>query len=274
MHEVIGALEHLKDKPTARLERAFVEHLDCCTYRLDAWLLGFVNLQLYAMRFGGEFNQGKAKQGIYLGAYGWVENLKPEDKNLTPVELKPELKEIFDPTGENAPMKDNTNAGYVHAPSINQGLTAAVLRNAYISNASEEEPEIFKVNLSSERVRMALAIIEGMQQGQSLGALLGYQLERGLHDRTDQELDIYIYELRKVFPLVSNRMSVTEIKEGKTATSPEETKRFSEEEQEFEEDKAITKIEPTNKAALKMAYSQGYRQSETPLYLEKKFEKN
>jgi len=58
-----------------------------------------------------------------------------------------------------------------------------VLRNAYISNASAEYPDVYKVNLSSERVRMALAIIEGMQQGQSLAALLGYQLERGLHDR-------------------------------------------------------------------------------------------
>ncbi len=47
---IIKALNHLKDVPTAQLERAFVEHLDCCTYRLDAWLLGFVNLQLISMR--------------------------------------------------------------------------------------------------------------------------------------------------------------------------------------------------------------------------------
>ncbi|MFQ5636633.1 MAG: hypothetical protein ACE5IR_01395 [bacterium] len=246
LHEVLAALEHLKESPTARLERAFVEHLDCCTYRLDAWLLGFVNLQLEAMRFGGELKRGESRKGIYLGAYGWLEDLKPEDKNLSPVELEPELKDIFDPTGENNVMKDDTNAGYVHAPSINQALTAAVLRNAYISNASEDDAEIYKVNLSSERVRMALSIIAGMQQGQSLGALLGYQLERGLHDRTDEELDIYIYELRKVFPLGSNRMASTEIREGKTAHTPEESQRFEEEEQEFEEDKAITKIEARN----------------------------
>jgi hypothetical protein len=246
LHEIIAALEHLKTAPTARLERAFVEHLDCCTYRLDAWLLAFVNLQLYAMRYERKLKEGQVKKGIYLGAYGWIENLKPEDKNLTPVALKPELEKIFDPTGDNTPLKDNTNAGYVHAPSVNHALTAAVLRNAYISNASEDEAEIFKVNLSSERVRMALAIIEGMQQGQSLGALLGYQLERGLHDRTDQELDIFIYELRKVFPLVSNRMTSTEIKKGKVASSPAEQQRFNEEEEEFEEDKAISKIEARN----------------------------
>lgn len=231
LHEVIAALERLQDVPTARLERCFAEHLDCCSYRLDAWLLGFLHLQLQAMRFGGESNDEDVKQGIYLGAYGFVENLRPEDKTLAPAGLDDELRDIFDPEDKNDIMKDNTNAGYIHAPSINHGLTAAVLRNAYISNASEEEQEIFKVNLSSERVRMALGIIEGMQQGQSLGALLGYQLERGLHDNNDEELDVYIYELRKVFSLVSNRNKKTGIEEGN---------------EDFEGEKAITKIEARN----------------------------
>jgi hypothetical protein len=231
LHEVIAALERLKDVPTARLERCFAEHIDLCSYRLDAWLLGFLHLQLQAMRFGGESNEEDVKQGIYLGAYGFVENLRPEDKTLSPADLDDELRDIFDPEGDNDIMKDDTNAGHIHAPSINHGLTAAVLRNAYISNASEDEQEIFKVNLSSERVRMALGIIEGMQQGQSLGALLGYQLERGLHDNNDEELDVYIYELRKVFPLVSNRNKRTGIEEDN---------------EDFEGEKAITKIEARN----------------------------
>ena len=42
------------------------------------------------------------------------------------------------------------------------------------------------MNLSSERVRVALTILDGMRQGQSLGALLGYRFERGLHDRHGQ----------------------------------------------------------------------------------------
>jgi hypothetical protein len=248
LHEVISALDLLKNVPTARLERAFVEHLDSCTYRLDAWLLGFVNLQLHFMRYGqvAGREQARARRGVYLGAYGWLENLKPEDKTLTPVELSPELAEIFDPDGDKAPAIDDTNAGYVHAPSVNHGLTAAVLRNAYISNASEEQAEPYKVNLSSERVRLALSMMEGIQQGQSLGALLGYQLERGLHDNNDEELDVYIYELRKVFPFRSNQLLSTLIKAGRIANTPEEAQRFAEEEQEFEQDKAITKIEARN----------------------------
>lgn len=210
LHEVINALQMLKDVPTARLERVFVEHLDCCTYRLDAWLLGFVNLQLTQMRYENEnlIEEEDAnenyKKGIYIGAYGWVEDLKPDNENLEPLVLRDrkDLKTIFDPKGENEIFIDSQNEGYIHAPSINQAITATVLRNAYISNASAEDPEVYKVNLSSERVRMALGIIEGMQQGQSLAALLGYQLERGLHDRHESaELDAIIYQLRIGFPL-------------------------------------------------------------------------
>jgi hypothetical protein len=61
---------------------------------------------------------------------------------------------------------------------------------------------------------MALSIIEGMQHGQSFGALLGYQLERGLHDRYEEaEVDEFIYSLRTAFPLRSNRMKETSVKE-------------------------------------------------------------
>ncbi len=43
-----------------------------------------------------------------------------------------------------------------------------------------------------------------------MGALLGYQLERGLHDRyAEAEVDIFIYELRKHFPLQGNNMNET-----------------------------------------------------------------
>jgi hypothetical protein len=58
-----------------------------------------------------------------------------------------------------------------------------VLRNGYTSATSDETQKPLAVNLSSERVRLALSFIEGIRNGQSLSALLGYQLERGLHDR-------------------------------------------------------------------------------------------
>lgn len=202
----MDALDYLKDLPTARLERIFAEHLDLCTYRLDAWIQGLVHYQLDQMR-----NQRQeVQQGIYLGAYGLLENVRPENKVLTPVQLEPELEKIFaDPT--HPLTSDNTNGGYIHAPSTNHAVTAAVLRNGYIENASAENPGSFAVNLTSNRVRMAMGIIEGMQAGQSLAALLGYQLERGLHDNHTAEVDGIIYNLRLAFPLRSNRMKDTQV---------------------------------------------------------------
>lgn len=211
LRDQLNALEHLKDVPTVRLERVFAEHLDTCSYRLDAWMLGLVNAQLSLMR--GIRNEGddvSPTQGLYIGAYGWLEDLRPENKVLTQADIDADLEEIF-ADKEHPLMKDNTNGGYIHAPSTNHAVTAAVLRNGYLANATESNPTSLAVNLSSERVRMALSIIEGMRSGQSLAALLGYKLERGMHDRHDAgvEVDEFIFDLRKAFPLSANRMSTT-----------------------------------------------------------------
>ncbi len=204
--EQLRALEHLAKTPTARLERALAEHLDCCAYRLDAWMTGLVNFQLAAMRHARRGEGVNHRKGIYLGAYGWLENVRSENKNLSPVRLTGELDEIFNaqqPENHNAPLvRDDKNGGYIHAPSVNHAITAAVLRNGYISNATPAHHELLKVNLSSERVRSALGVIEGIRNGQNLASLLGYQFERGLHDRyAFAESDQFIYPLRLVFPL-------------------------------------------------------------------------
>lgn len=210
LSEQILALEALKDAPTARLERVFAEHVDCCSYRLDAWRLGLLHYQLAAMRFRRQDNEVVAAKGLYLGCYGWLEHVRPEHKELTPVELDPELDLIFNKDGEPPVTRDKSNMGYIHAPSLNHAVTAAVLRNGYEANATPSNPQSLSVNLSSERVRRALSILEGIRGGQSLGALLGYQFERGLHDRHNQaEVDQFIYRMRKAFPLRANRILPT-----------------------------------------------------------------
>ena len=149
------------------------------------------------------------RRGCYLGAYAWVENLRPDHRVLEPVDLPPELQPIFDKPGQ-APLGfDDRNFGYIHAPSLDHAVTAAVLRNGYLANATPSNPDSLSVNLSSQRVRLAMGVIEGMRNGQSLGALLGYQLERGLHDRPGLFLDSVIFELRGRFPLVANKFSTT-----------------------------------------------------------------
>ncbi|CAL1519322.1 hypothetical protein [Chitinophaga sp. MM2321] len=205
LNEQLKSLELLKDIPTARLERAFAEHIDCCGYRLDAWKAGILNYQLSTMRNSRTDNgeQGYRK-GIYIGAYGWLEDVRSENKELTAVQFDdPELQDIFIKDQTTPLVKDNTNGGYIMAPSLNHAVTAAVLRNGYMTN---DNPDALRINLSSERVRKALSVIEGMRGGQPLSALLGYYLERGLHEsHPGVELDYFIYQLRKVFPLAANK---------------------------------------------------------------------
>jgi hypothetical protein len=218
LRQQVEAMQRLKGQSTARLERAFADHIDCCSYRLDPWLLGIVNYQLSLMRNMQDGSDKPARRGIYLGAYAWVEDLKPENKVLTPVRLTdPELAKKFNDPGEPPLMRDTTNQGYIHAASLNHAVTAAVLRNGFISNARAANRTTMAVNLTSERVRIALGMIEGIRAGQSLSDLLGYQFERGLHDRhTVAEVDQFIYKLRRAFPLRADRMNSTKPPEGES----------------------------------------------------------
>ena len=213
LREQLAALAVLADAPTAQLERAFTEHIDTCSYRFDAWLLGIVNYQLQQMRYGGgpaPRNGGdQAPQtGVYLGCYGWVENLRPDSTRLVTPNIPSDVAPSF--TGTPPILQDPANGGYVHAPALTHARTAAVLRSGYLANASPANPQTMKVNLSSDRVRLALSLLEGVRNGQSLGALLGYRFERELHDDYAlTQVDSFIYPLRKSFPLVADALGPT-----------------------------------------------------------------
>lgn len=197
VHDAITALAEVK---TARLERLLAEHIDLCSYRLDAWITALYTQRLARLRGDAQ------NRGLYLGAYGWVENLRPATgrqpllADTLPLALRPGA-------GVNV-FEDTANAGFVHAPSLMQAVTASVLRNAYLSHASRALPAPFAVNLSSARLRTALALTEGVRNGQPIAALLGYQIERGLHELyPGLELDQYIYALRDRFPLVAGLLT-------------------------------------------------------------------
>jgi hypothetical protein len=208
---IMRALEFLENVPTARLERVFSEHVDCCSYRLDAWKTGLAATRLEELRDRRPDAAGtRFDRGLYIGAYGWLEDVKPEPRSLRPAEVPEDLKEVFERAGEAPLVTDATNGGYIHAPSLDQAAAAAVLKNAYGVNASSANRDVLAVNLSSERVRRALDLLEGIRNGQSLGELLGYRFERGLHDRHGlAEVDKFIYPLRQLFPLVANRLKDT-----------------------------------------------------------------
>ena len=212
LQEVRAALEVLEQTPTARLERLFAEHMDSCTYRLDAWKNGLIHYRLQQMRQPNEVaNRPAAPSGIFVGAYGYLEQVRPEPRTLSPVTLSADLSKIFAPEGQTPPVRDSANAGFIHAPSVAQAATAAVMKSAYLSQADADAADTYSINLSADRVRRALAVLEGIRNGQSLSALLGYQFERGLHDRHQMaEVDKFIYPLRKACPLVADKLKETE----------------------------------------------------------------
>ena len=159
--------KEIKNRKTI-VEDLFREALDVQSHRLDAWVTAFAYQRLMTLR-------GVHRTGLYLGAYGWLENIEapqPEDGS------------------------SKSQGGFIHAPSLNQATAGAVVRNAYLTQEGNPHGNPYTIDLSSTRVRKALTLLDGIRRGQSLGELLGYQLERMLHD---QELDHYIDNFRGVY---------------------------------------------------------------------------
>ncbi len=211
LFEVQRAIDELKGLPTERLERLLTQHIDLCSYRLDAWQQGFLHRRLLEARHGtsnaDQPSRRGPKQGIQLGAFGWLENLKPRAPGLLVSESDPAAVALGGAEslpGRGPLVERRAAGGYVHAPSMDHAKAAAVLRAGYLSHATPEDRQRLSVNLSSDRVRRALALQEGVRHGQPLGALLGYQLERGLHEREiGLQLNAYLLALRSKFPLIN-----------------------------------------------------------------------
>jgi hypothetical protein len=195
------ALTHLATLDAATLERLLVGTLDLASHRLDAWITSFAAKRLAAMR-------AQRPNGLRVGAYGWVENLKPA----------PAQQPLPAPAGETGPVFALANdAGFIHAPSLAQAQTAALLRNAHLTHARDDAPSLFAVDLSSRRVRIANRLLDGVRQGQPLGALLGYRFERSLHERG---FDDAIDDFRALAPLVaSNAPASTQAAESVAASN-------------------------------------------------------
>jgi hypothetical protein len=175
----------LKTLPDTIRQALIAEVVDLLTSRFDAWATSLATSRLAQLR-------QDHPTGIRLGGYGWVEDLK-RGVPWQPVESPP--------AGVTQPLyRSEANQGYVQAPSLAHAATAAVLRSGYLSHQQEEDSgeSPFAVDLSSDRVRRAKWMLDGVRQGQSLAALLGYRFERGLHE---QGLDRYIHQFRTLASL-------------------------------------------------------------------------
>ena len=182
LDDVRASLNRLRDTPADTLKILLVETLDLFSHRLDAWITSLATKRLLAMR-------EKRPAGVVLGGFGWVENLRPAAPTAPVTEL---------PDNEAAPLvRAAGNAGFVHTPSLNHAATAAVMRSGYLAATGEAQSHPFAIDLSSRRVRLAQWLLEGVREGQSLRALLGYRFERNLHEHS---LDRYILPFRKIAP--------------------------------------------------------------------------
>lgn len=170
-----------EDKRDEEVKNLIIEFFDLFAYRLDAWMMGLLSNKLRK-----RIRAGRHRIGI--GTYGWVFNLK-QPKKETQVQKEP---------GE-----------YILAPSVNQAITGAVLRSAYKnSRVNNMTDNALSVNLSSERVRNAIRIIEGVQNGLAIGTILGTDLERLMHEEYKKnilDLNAGIYNLRKLYPMVESK---------------------------------------------------------------------
>ena len=191
LNEFRQALQQLKDLPAQRLDRLLRATLDLSSHRLDPWITSFATKRLKNMR-------RVRPAGAYIGGYGWLQNLRPANPTQPPPP----------PPGPNTPVTTvPNNPGFVHAPSLEQAATVAVLRSGHLSHAASGKQDLLAIDLSSERARLAQWLLDSVRAGQPLGAVLGYRFERGLHENhPGLVLDRFIQPLRNSFPLTATRV--------------------------------------------------------------------
>ncbi len=171
-----AALQKLEDLDVETLEALCAGAIDSATHRLDAWVGAVAGLRLDEAR-------SARPAGVHLGAFGLTEGLEPPGEPPVP----------------GAPVTDDPDsAGYLHLPSSRQAKTAAILHGGHLAHADQAAAQTLSMQLDSGGVRLARWLLEGMREGLTLGALLGYRLERLMLAAGQGES---IRELRLAVPL-------------------------------------------------------------------------
>jgi hypothetical protein len=204
-----ASLGRLAVLPTAELNRLLTETLDACSHRLDVWITALATDLLTTRRA----SQAAGAPALYLGGYSWVENVRAATPppvvtgaEATAVQqLDTSRSAVVQPSALPAVgQPDTSSGGFIHAPSMTQSAVGAVLRSGYLSHRGTSDEPLLAVDLSSERTSAALWLLAGIRQGQSLGALTGYQFEQGLHEL---RLDPYVQPFRDAYPLIGTDLT-------------------------------------------------------------------
>jgi hypothetical protein len=178
--EVRAAMTALASASTDLRAQSVAATLDCSSHRLDAWATAVV-----AERAGRMRGRSPGGRGLTLGAWGVVEDLAPASGDL------PE--------------------GWLHAPSTRHAVAAGILHNAHLAHVGVDGdggPDApFALDLSSVRLDAATQVLDGLRSGQSLAALIGYRIERGLAEGRLARLQL---SLRTIAPLVAEQLHESE----------------------------------------------------------------
>ncbi len=165
--EVAAAMSGLGAAPLEERRTAVASALDVASHRVDAWATA-----LAASRTS--VGTGEAT----VGAFGYVEGI-----------------DLAAPA--RAPQ------GWIHAPSTSHATAAGVLASAHRSRiGAKDGQEPFAIDLSSRRGAELRRVLEGVAAGQSIGALLGYQVERGLTGSAAR----FQLSLRELAPLETDEL--------------------------------------------------------------------
>ena len=166
-----ASLAHLQALDSETLQYLMQGTLDLSSHRLDAWITSFATKRL------ARDARARRRRGVYVGGYGWVENLAPAPA------ARGGRRDA--PAGRRSrPARRAANdSGFIHAPSLTHAAAAALLRNAHLgpNGTARRQQSVRDRPVVASRARGGSAA-RRRAQGQPLGALLGYRFERGLHD--------------------------------------------------------------------------------------------
>ncbi|KQO97713.1 hypothetical protein [Leifsonia sp. Leaf264] len=177
--EVRAAMIALADAPLDERRIAVAHALDIASHRVDAWATGLASARRATLA-------ASAPVGMTIGAFGYVEQIRLGASRRDP-------------------------DGWIHAPSSSHAVAAGVLASAHTSNiGAKPGSQPFAIDLSSRRGVELRRVLEGVQAGQSIGALLGYQIERGLAGTSAARFQL---SLRQIAPAATDQLGNDEAQE-------------------------------------------------------------
>lgn len=169
--EVRAAMTAIGEVPIEERRLAVAHALDIASHRVDAWATALASSRRETLSTLNPI-------GMTLGAFGYV-----EDISLLP---------------------PRESEGWIHAPSTAHAVTAGVLASAHRSNIGAQPGKFpFAIDLSSRRGAELRRMLEGVHAGQSIGALLGYQIERGIAGTSAARFQL---SLRQIAPMATDEL--------------------------------------------------------------------